>query len=70
MTGEQFTALTICISAELYGDVATGPEIHTSYPLRGLCKELVELGFLAARDYGDDVIGLTVTRAGYRAGAN
>ncbi len=70
MTGEQFTALNVCISAELYGDVTTGPEIRAFYPLRGLCKELVDLGYLAARDYGDDVIGLTVTRAGYRAGAN
>ncbi len=70
MTGEQFTALNVCISAELHGDVTTGPEIHAFYPLRGTCKELVELGYLAARDYGDAVIGLTVTRAGYRAAAN
>jgi hypothetical protein len=69
MTVEQFTALNVCISAELYGDVATGPEIHAFYPLRGLCKELVELGYLATRDYGD-VIGLFVTQAGYRAGGN
>ncbi len=70
MTGEQFTALNGCISAELWGDVTTGPELHAFYPLRGICRELVELGYLAARDYGDSVIGLTVTRAGYRAAAN
>ncbi len=69
MTGEQFTALNVCVSAELRGDVSTGPEIHTFFPLRGMCKELVGLGYLNARDYGD-VIGLTVTRAGYRAAAN
>ena len=69
MTGEQFTALNVCISAELCGDVTTGPEIHAFPPLRGLCRELVELGYLLARDYGD-VIGLFVTQAGYRAGAN
>jgi hypothetical protein len=69
MTGEQFTALNVCISAELYGDVSTGPEVHAFYPLRGTAKELVKLGYLNARDYGD-VIGLTVTRAGYRAAAN
>ncbi len=70
MTSEQFTALNGCVAAELCGDVTTGPEIHAAYPLRGICKELVELGYLAPRDYGDAVIGLTVTRAGYRAAAN
>ncbi len=69
MTGEQFTALNGCISAELHGDVSTGPEIHAAFPLRGMAKELVKLGYLHARDYGE-VIALTVTRAGYRAAAN